>query len=453
VIFHLILGVLLLSGVFAKFYALLIIIVGFLSIIKNKNSHEQAAMWCAYLAGSDVLFRMSGGLALHEMHKYAIALYLVTALIVEKKRTHVSPIFIFYILLLLIGIAFSDIPYPESIRKAIAFNLSGPISLGICALYFYKRQFTVTKLLDILFCLALPIISMTSLLYFKTPDIREIVFGGGANFAASGGFGPNQVSTILGVGAFVFVAHLLFKKRYTAFLIVDIFLLIYIFYRNLLTFSRGGLITGVAAILFFGVLFVYSKKNRVTSFIKYFGIVSFFGIAVWLYTTDVTGGMLENRYTNKNASGIVKKDVTSGRTLIFNSEIDGLYENPIFGMGVGSGKFKRLEDTGRIIASHNEVSRLLGEHGLIGIGILLLLFFAPLFNAWNQPPYAKAFLGAFFIFWFLTINHSAMRVSFPGFIYGLSLITITLKEPRTNKTGVDIERSRNVKNRTPNIQA
>ncbi len=427
VILHLVLGVLLLSGIFAKFYALAIVIIGFLSIIKNKNSHEQAAMWSAYLAGSDVLFRMSGGLALHEMHKYAIALYLITALIVEKKKSQVNSTFIFYILLLLIGITFSDIPYPESIRKAIAFNLSGPVSLGIAAMYFYKRQFTVSKLLDILFCLALPIISMVSLLYFKTPNIKDIVFGGGASFEASGGFGPNQVSTILGVGAFVLAAHLLFKKRYTAFLIFDVFLLIYIFYRNLLTFSRGGLITGIAAILFFGVLFVYSKKNRVTSFVKYFGIVSFFGIALWLYTANVTGGMLENRYTNKNARGIEKQDVTSGRTDIFNSEIDALYENPIFGMGVGSGKFKRMESTGHEIASHNEMSRLLGEHGLIGIVILLMLIFIPIINAWKQPPFAKAFLGAFFIFWFLTINHSAMRVSFPGFIYGLSLIQITLK--------------------------
>jgi len=97
-------------------------------------------------------------------------------------------------------------------------------------------------------------------------------------------------------------------------------------------------------------------------------------------------------------------------------------------MGVGSGKFKRLEKTGAIIASHNEMSRLLGEHGMIGVLILLMLIIIPLINAWNQPTFAKALLGAFFIFWFLTINHSAMRVSFPGFIYGLSLIRIKLHD-------------------------
>ncbi|MCF6280157.1 MAG: O-antigen ligase family protein [Flavobacteriaceae bacterium] len=428
VLFHLALGFLLLNGMFSKLYAPLVVIVGFVSIIKSKNSHEQAAMWSAYLAGSDVLFRMSGGMLSHEMHKYGIALYFITALIVENKRKEVSPVFIFYILLLLIGIAFSDIPYPESVRKAIAFNLSGPISLGIAALYFYKREFTINKLLNVLYCLGLPIISMLSLLYFKTPDIREIVFGGSANFAASGGFGPNQVSTILGVGVFVFTVHFLFKKRYTAFLFFDIVLIVYIFYRNLLTFSRGGLLTAIIAIIFFAVLFIYNKKNRFSSIIKYTGIVFVFGIAVWIYTADATGGMLENRYANKNARGVKKKDLTTGRTKIFDSELEGLFENPIFGMGVGSGKFKRLENTGRVVASHNEMSRLLGEHGMIGVLILLLLIFIPIFNAWPQPAYAKAFLAAFFIFWFLTINHSAMRVSFPGFIYGLSLIRIKLYE-------------------------
>lgn len=430
VLFHLLLGVLLLNGIFAKFYGIIIVFIGFLSVVKSRNRMEQAALWSAYLAGSDVLFRMSGGLLLHEMHKYAIVLYLLTALLIEPKKSKLNLTFVVYIVLLLIGIAFTDVPFDASLRKAITFNLSGPISLGFIAIYFYKREYSLKKLLEILFCLGLPVISMLTLLYFKTPDIKSIVFGGVANFETSGGYGPNQVSTILGVGMFVLAVHLLYKKRYSAFLVFDVLLLIYIFYRNLLTFSRGGFLTGVIALLFFGFLFILSRKDRVRSFLKYSAIVSLFGIALWLYTVDVTGGMLINRYTNKNARGVEKKDVTAGRENILTSELQGLYENPIFGMGVGSGKYKRIEETGVVAASHNEISRLLGEHGAIGIIILIILVFVPIVNALRQPFYAKAFLGAFFIFWFLTINHSAMRVSFPGFIYGLSLITINLKSTK-----------------------
>ena len=430
-ILHLLLGAFLLNQGFAKAYAVIIVCIGFIHIIKSKNSRQQAVIWSAYLAGSEVLFRMSQGMIFHELHKYTIAAYLILALFLENEKKAISPIFLFYILLLLLGISFSEIPYPESIRKAIAFNLSGPISLGIIALYFYKRKISINKLLEILFFLGLPSIAMLSLLYFKTPDLKTIIFGGVANFAASGGFGPNQVSTVLGVGAFSLSVHLLFKRKYSGFLVLDVILIIYLFYRNLLTFSRGGFITGILALGFFITLFLLSGKNKTQNVLKYIGIISFVGMAIWVYTSDVTGGMIENRYSNRNASGVVKQDISAGRTGIFESELDGLYENPVFGMGVGSGKYKRLEETGMIIASHNEVSRLLGEHGLIGIIILIILFVVPIFNSFNQPLYAKAFLGAFFIFWFLTINHSAMRVAFPGFIYGLSLIRIQLNEENT----------------------
>jgi len=53
-----------------------------------------------------------------------------------------------------------------------------------------------------------------------------------------------------------------------------------------------------------------------------------------------------------------------------------------------------------------------------------LLFFTPLPIIFGQDYLARAFLIAFYLFWFLTINHSAMRVAFPGWIYGLSLIQL-----------------------------
>ena len=118
------------------------------------------------MVGAEVLFRMSSGMFYHELPKYSVLLFLATGLLVERKRHHVSVSYLVYILLLLIGIAFVDIPFSESIRKAIAFNLSGPILLGLSAIYFYKRKFSINQLLNMLFILVLPIISMLSLLYF-----------------------------------------------------------------------------------------------------------------------------------------------------------------------------------------------------------------------------------------------------------------------------------------------
>ena len=96
---------------------------------------------------------------------------------------------------------------------------------------------------------------------------------------------------------------------------------------------------------------------------------------------------------------------------------------------MGNGKYKRqFENVGVTAASHNEITRLIEEHGLIGVIILLILIFVPLVHFYNSTNYQRAFLCSFFVFWFLTINHSAMRIVFPSFIYGLSLIQIKKDE-------------------------
>ncbi|RXP44845.1 O-antigen ligase domain-containing protein [Lutibacter sp. HS1-25] len=427
-LFHLALGVLLLSGFISKVYSILIVLIGFRAIVKSQNDKNQAIYWAAYMVGAEVLFRMSGGMIFHELPKYSVFLFLLTGLYVENKRHHVSVSYVFYMLLLLIGIAFIDIPFNESIRKAIAFNLSGPILLGLSAIYFYHRKLSIETVLNMLFVMVLPVISMLSLLYFKTPDLKQIAFGGSANFVASGGFGPNQVATILGLGIFIIAVHLFFEKRIFPLFVFDAILLMYLVYRGLITFSRGGILTAVFALLAFMFFYMMARRDKLKQFVRYAGFVALFGIVLIVYTADATGGMLINRYTNKNARGIEKADISTGRIDLFKSELDNFYENPFFGIGVGGSKYERLEEEGIVAASHNEVSRLLSEHGMIGLVILFILIVIPVKHILTQPYLARAFLSAFLLFWFLTINHSAMRIAFPAFIYGLSLMQITFYE-------------------------
>jgi O-antigen ligase len=427
-LFHIGLGVLLLSGFISKIYSLLIVAIAIISVIKSKNKNNEAIFWSAYMVGAEVLFRMSGGMLFYELPKYSVLLFLVLGLFVEQKRHHVSVSYLIYMLLLLIGIGFIDIPFTESIRKAIAFNLSGPILLGISAIYFYKRKLSLITVLDLLFVMVLPVISMLSLLYFKTPNISNIEFGGQASFDASGGFGPNQVATILGLGIFIVTVNLFFKKRIFPFYVLDILLLMYLTFRGLITLSRGGILTAVFALLVFMFFFILAKKDKLTQLFKYTGLIILFTFTLFVYSADVTGGMLINRYTNKNAAGIERKDVTTGRIDLFKSELDNFYEHPFFGIGVGGSKYGRLEAEGIVAASHNEMSRLLSEHGMIGLVVLILLLYIPTRHILNQPFLARAFLSAFLAFWFLTINHSAMRIAFPAFIYGMSVMVITFND-------------------------
>lgn len=421
---HIIIGFLATLSFFPKIYTLIVFIIFIPLTVVSKNKNEEALLFSAYIVGAEVFIRMVNGFILYETGKYGVILFLSLGFFYGKAKQVFSVGFVFYILLLLLGIVFTSVPEGESIRKAIVFNLSGPIVLGIAALYFYKRSISRKELLNGLFFMLLPLFSMITYLYFRTPDLKEIVFGGNANFDASGGFGPNQVATAIGLGIFIITVFMLLKETISGFKILDVIFLAYFIYRGLLTFSRGGVITGFIAIVAFALFYFLSQKSSLKTFIKYVTIALIFIMSVWIYTSNITGGMLDNRYTGKNAKGIKNKDITSGRVDILKKEIDFFIESPL-GIGVGNGKYKRELNSGsHVVPNHNEITRLLSEHGIIGLFIVLFLLVTPMILFFQINNFQRAFLISFLLLWLLTINHSSMRIAFPGFIYALSLIQI-----------------------------
>jgi O-antigen ligase len=103
-------------------------------------------------------------------------------------------------------------------------------------------------------------------------------------------------------------------------------------------------------------------------------------------------------------------------------------KNPIFGVGVGKGAEVRKEETGIEVLSHDEITRMLAEHGSLGILGLMILFFTPLFLYFENK--FNMFLLCFVCFWFLTVNHAAMRTAAPAFVYSLSLLNVQLVLPK-----------------------
>jgi len=421
---HILIGFLALSEVVAELYSYIVIVIGFVMIFRSANNHEEVTLWTAYLVGSEVFLRMTKGIFFYELNKYSVIVFLILGLAIEKRRHGIPLIYFFYLALLLLGIVFTDVPFGESLRRVIAFNLSGPFLLGMAAIYFYKRIITKEQLFRALFYLMLPIFSMITFMYLRTPDLAEIRFGGVALSETTGGFGPNQVATIIGFAVFVVASFLYVKERLTGFLFADVLVLIYFAYRGLLTFSRGGMMAAGAALIIFALIMILGGTNKLQNLFKYTIIMSLIMVGIWLYTSNVTGGMIENRYTGKNASGVKKEDVTAGRVDIFQAQLAAFYASPLVGVGVGGGKYFK-QSGAESNTSHDEIGRLIAEHGLIGIFMLILLFITPLPNILGQNYYVRAFLISFYLFWFLTINHSAMRVAFPGWIYGLSLIQLT----------------------------
>ena len=155
-------------------------------------------------------------------------------------------------------------------------------------------------------------------------------------------------------------------------------------------------------------------------------IIGATAIFTWTLTSVRTDGLIDKRYANKDAAGRIKEDVSTGRVELISSELEAFFENPLTGIGVGKVKEYREQREGVLAASHNEISRLLSEHGLAGVIALLILIIYPLlYRLRNRRNFLFFPMLAF---WFLTINHSSMRVAAPAFIYALSLLNVVYEK-------------------------
>jgi O-antigen ligase len=177
------------------------------------------------------------------------------------------------------------------------------------------------------------------------------------------------------------------------------------------------------------LLFLYTKsqaKSKIILLVS-FGIIALLGI--WTYSSVQTSGLIEKRYANQDAKGREKASKLTGRERLIESEFDMFLDNPIFGIGVGKNKEYRLEVTGIDAASHNEISRMLAEHGMFGLIGLLLLIITPAFLYLDNKQHL--FVIPFLVFWIFTINLAAMRLVAPAFIYALSLLKVSFTDDNT----------------------
>ncbi|MEN3322499.1 O-antigen ligase family protein [Mariniflexile soesokkakense] len=388
---------------------------------------------CAYVVGAEVFIRMTGGSFLYEASKYLVILFCLMGIFTVRQQS--QPIaYVIYILLLIPGIFVAAFNVSESttLRTAITFNLSGPICLGIVAVFCYKLKVSYNNIQKIFFTMALPLIATTTYLFLFNPSVRDTITGTGSNYAASGGFGPNQVATVLGLGMFIFSVRFFSQSPSMFFKAVNAALFFLISYRAIITFSRGGVITALLMIAAF-VYFYFKKVNvfhklRISRLVLIFAGLAF---SIWVYSSVQTGGFIDKRYANQDALGREKADITTGRSELVSFELDEFLNNPFVGVGVGKIKELREQKEGVLAASHNEMSRILSEHGLLGLIALSILLLAPLILRIRNK--SNMFFYACYLFWFLTINHSSMRIAAPAFLYGLSLLSITYPNGKPQK--------------------
>lgn len=430
-VFHLVLGVvssLSPYGLILWFY----VVVGtsIYTIIKLKSIFPYIA-FITYLTSFELLARMSqtSPFIPYELGKYLLCFMLILGVVKYGYKNYLGLILV----LLLLPAIFFDLSGKVD-RQSVIFNLLGPINVGLAVWFFYGKTITKLQLIKLLRISLFPLIAVLSSTIFKTPSYDELEFSLGANFATSGGGGSNQVSTLLGIGVFLSFLFLINKWKITGYRFFD-FLLFFMFgFQGLLTFSRGGIIGGVLGILiilFFVMLSAESEKKRFK--LPKLGKVLILAVILLMMTFQVadnlTGGLLGLRYlgeTEGTLAGTKEKSldsITTGRLNIFLEDLALWEENLFFGVGVGASSF--LRDGSQHYLTHVELSRLLSEHGILGlIYFVVLLGLMIRLIVSKRPPMEKGILVAFFVIAFYTTFHAAMRTYLSPLFIGLSLMEV-----------------------------
>ena len=412
------------SSFFCMLWGIAVLATGLYFILKNNNANNEAALYAAYWVGIEILLRMNKGSLTYESGKYGVIVLLVAGILAEDRPFRFPRQFLVFFLLLLPALTVIEFENITRARKDVLFNLSGPFSLVAAAVYFYKRDITKVQLNKLFLYFIMPIFALAVVLFFKTPDLSEVTFTLNSNRKLSGGFGANQVSTVLGLGIFIVGLSLFSGYRMTGFKALDIGLIALFGIRGLLTFSRGGVFTAIGAL--FVAIFIFAVKANNPQLVKKLFVtgvfVVFSGLIIFNYTNELTGGFLKKRYANESSVQGKKRDFTTGRLKILMTELEAFGHYPVLGAGIGMGKYYRIKQGKKALASHTEFSRLLAEHGFYGLLALIILLLSPLIYFLGANDLSKPLVAAFTILCFLTMTHGAMRLAMPGFLYGLIFI-------------------------------
>lgn len=432
VIIHLLIGLaVFLVPSISKVYAVTIILVGFRYVILRKNANNEALYVAAYIVGAEVFLRMTQGNFFEQFAKYGVIGVLIIGMMYRGFSKNATLYWIFGLLLIPgVVLSFFTLNFETDIRKAITFNIIGPITLMISAIYCYQRRISFDQIKRIIDMLAYPLIATVVYMYLYTPSVKDVVTNTESNFETSGGFGPNQVSTILGLGIFLFFVKIVLISKTAWIRNINILFFVIITFRGIVTFSRGGVIAGLVMIIIVVVLLLFYTKSYVKSKIIMLVVFGLFALSgIWAYSSIQTSGLIDKRYANQDARGREKASKLTGRERLIESEFNMFLDNPIFGIGVGKNKEYRLETTGIDAASHNEITRMLAEHGMFGLFGLIILLITPMVLYLNNKQ--NIFVFSFVVFWLLTINHAAMRLAAPAFVYALSLLKVQFVDETT----------------------
>ena len=257
-----------------------------------------------------------------------------------------------------------------------------------------------------------PLAGIVTLQLISIANAEVIIFTNESNFVTSGGFGPNQVSSVLGIGALAAFLLLIWDRGSKAARVMYIGLFFVFISFCAFTFSRNGVyLAGLgifAAIIFLERGFSY----RFQTFLIIGLVSSMVLFIIYPWANDITNSMLQVRFMDTGLTG---------RWEILRADIQIWRNHFLFGVGPGMGNFYRSFLYLNSPAAHTEISRLLAEHGFLGVfsGIMMIWMSVHSFLKTKSPTMQSVKAAGLTAFWAYLMGNG-LRLALPGILMGIA---------------------------------
>jgi O-antigen ligase len=383
------------------------------------------ACWSMYVAGAEVLWRMTGANLIWEYGKYSVSLVLlIRVLRGGLKSIYWTPVIYFMLLMPAVVPTILGSFSPQGLedaRKLLSFNLSGPFSVLACSLFFSQVHLTDLRTRRLAVWMVLPIAGIAGAILSGLTSLEHLEFGRGSNLLASGGFGPNQVAGLLGIGAFFAVLLALDLRLEARLRFLFLAVTLWFAAHSALSFSRTGIyLFGAGLVVALPFLSIRNLFRPQTILVVALAIGV--GLVTWAFLMRYTEGKIGERFSSS---------ALTGRDIIAMQDIAIWKKNVILGAGVGSSSIAHSESTAGRVGSHTEYTRLLAEHGFLGIIAALLLLKMAARPLFTMPlGLTKGALLGGSVATLLWMTASAMRNAAPGLLIGLAAARFSRPRPR-----------------------
>jgi hypothetical protein len=414
--FHVLLGLAMVRyPVLAKTQAITAFAVGLFFALLAKRS-DTVAVVSAYLVASEGLWRMSGGIVFWEFGKYSIAAILFVWAARRRAFDRSSAPLAYFLLLLPSALITCLNRDASSARNILSSDLSGPLCLTSALLFFGNAALSWRQISKILQVALGPVVGMAVVCSFATVRMTAEDFGAESNFEASGGFGPNQVSAMLGWGmVLAFLWFITAVRRKWSLPLAGALILLFAA-QAALTFSRTGVYLGVGGIAL-GIVCLARNPRQALSVVAATGGLAAVGwIIIFPFLDSFTGGKLSERFAEKGFTG--REDIAWADIKVFA-------HHPLLGTGVGLSRQARISEFGVGHMAHTEYTRLLSEHGVLGFSALVIVVLAALQRlVAARSALERAFVAAMLSSAFLFMACTAMRLALPAFALGFATVRL-----------------------------